>query len=37
MKDRTLLDSFPRTRFVPASNDDYRPIVETAKAIGLID
>ncbi len=37
MKDRALLASFPRKSFVPASNDDYRPIVETAKAIGLID
>lgn len=32
-----LLASFPRQGFVPASNDDYSPIEETAKAIGLLD
>ncbi|MDH3280558.1 MAG: putative selenate ABC transporter substrate-binding protein, partial [Gammaproteobacteria bacterium] len=31
------LASFPRQGFIPASNDDYRPILETGKAIGLID
>lgn len=37
MKDRDLLDAFPRKSFVPADNSDYRPIKETAKSIGLID
>lgn len=37
MKDKALLDAFPRKSFVPATNDDYKPIEETAKAIGLID
>lgn len=37
MKDRALLDAFPRKSFVPATNDDYKPIVNTAKSIGLID
>jgi phosphonate transport system substrate-binding protein len=37
MKDRNLLDSFPRRSFVPASNDDYQAILDTAKSIGLID
>ena len=37
MKDRRLLDAFPRKSFVPAGNGDYRPILDTAKAIGLID
>ena len=32
-----LLESFPRRSFVPAENADYQPIVDTAKAIGLID
>ncbi len=32
-----LLEAFPRRSFVPASNDDYQPIVDTAKAIGLLD
>ncbi len=37
MKDEDLLGSFPRKSFVPASNADYQPIEDTAKAIGLID
>lgn len=37
MKDKELLASFPREKFVPASNADYAPIYETAKSIGLID
>jgi len=37
MTDKNLLASFPRESFVPASNQDYAPIKNTAKAIGLID
>ncbi len=37
MQDPDLLASFPRQSFVPAGNDDYGPIEETAKAIGLLD
>lgn len=37
MKDRALLDAFPRQSFVPASNNDYQPILDTGKSIGLID
>lgn len=37
MKDPDLLASFPRQSFIPASNDDYTPIENTARAIGLID
>lgn len=37
MKDESLLTSFPRKSFVPASNDDYAPIERTGKAIGLLD
>lgn len=37
IKNPDLLASFPRQGFIPASNDDYRPILETGKAIGLID
>lgn len=37
MKDRNLLDSFPRESFVPASNSDYEPIERVAKAIGMLD
>ena len=37
MKDPELLKSFPRTSFISASNEDFLPIEETAKAIGLLD
>lgn len=37
MKDKDLLATFPRESFVPASNADYAPIEETAKAINLLD
>jgi len=37
MKDPELLASFPRARFISASNDDYKPIEDTARAIGLLD
>jgi phosphonate transport system substrate-binding protein len=37
MKDEDLLASFPRQSFIPASNADYAPIENTARAIGLID
>jgi len=35
--DPDLLASFPRKSFVPATNADYQPILDTAKAIGLLD
>lgn len=37
MNDPDLLASFPRQSFIPASNSDYAPIENTARAIGLID
>lgn len=37
LDDPELLKSFPRSGFVPASNDDYEPIRETAEAIGILD
>jgi phosphonate transport system substrate-binding protein len=37
MTDKELLSSFPRQSFVPATNADYTPIEETAKAINLLD
>ncbi|NQW00493.1 MAG: putative selenate ABC transporter substrate-binding protein [Rhodospirillales bacterium] len=37
LKDDDLLASFPRKSFIPASNADYQPIVDVAKAIKLID
>jgi phosphonate transport system substrate-binding protein len=35
--DPVLLNAFPREKFIPASNDDYAPIEETAAEIGLLD
>lgn len=37
MNDPALLDSFERSKFIPASNKDYAPIENTAKSIGLLD
>lgn len=37
MKDPALLAAFPRSAFVPASNRDYEPILDTARTIGIID
>lgn len=37
MKDPVLLQAFPRTSFVPASNADYVPIEKTAISIGIMD
>ena len=35
--DPDLLQAFPRSRFIPATKDDYEPIVRVGKDIGLID
>lgn len=32
-----LLESFPRSGFIPASNNDYEPIRKTAREIGILD
>ncbi|MCH8888435.1 MAG: putative selenate ABC transporter substrate-binding protein [SAR324 cluster bacterium] len=37
MKDRELLESFPRKGFIPAKNEDYLPILAIGKKIGLLD
>ena len=37
IEDEALLQAFPRKSFVPASNEDYGPILDTAKEIGLVD
>lgn len=37
MKDPQLLAAFPRSAFISAKNSDYKPILETAKKIGLLD
>ena len=37
MKDPDLLASFPRSGFIPASNADFQPVLDTAREIKLID
>ncbi|OZB12885.1 MAG: putative selenate ABC transporter substrate-binding protein [Marinobacter sp. 34-60-7] len=37
LDDPKLLESFPRSGFIPASNDDYEPIRKVATEIGIID
>ena len=37
MKDPALLESFPRSEFIPATNAEFESIERTAKEIGLID
>ncbi len=37
LNDKAVLASFPRKSFVPATNADYVPILETGQAIGLMD
>ncbi|WP_235937510.1 putative selenate ABC transporter substrate-binding protein [Marinobacter caseinilyticus] len=37
LDDKALLESFPRTSFIPASNDDYEPIRKVAEQIGILD
>ncbi len=37
LKDKTILDAFPRSGFIPAKNADFQPILDTARKIGIID
>ena len=37
MEDEVLLNSFPRSGFIPVSNDAYTPIEVVGKQIGIID
>ena len=37
MRDPKLLEAFPRSAFVPASNSDYAPIEKTAVSLGIMD
>lgn len=37
LEDKTILDAFPRTKFIKATNKDFEPVLNTAKSIGLID
>ncbi|MEH6473804.1 MAG: putative selenate ABC transporter substrate-binding protein [Halopseudomonas sp.] len=35
--DPELLNAFPRSRFIKATNDDFKPVEDVARSIGLID
>ena len=37
MNDPELLASFPRSGFIPATNDDFEPVRQVAKQVGLLD
>lgn len=37
LDDKALLESFPRSSFIPASNSDYEPISNIAEQIGILD
>ena len=37
LKDPELLNAFPRSRFIEASNADFEPVEQVARSIGLID
>lgn len=37
IKNKAILDGFPRSKFVPADNNTYQAIEQTAKEIGLLD
>lgn len=37
MDDPELLETFPREGFIPAANEDYEPIREIGKEIGILD
>lgn len=37
MDDPELLAAFPREAFIPAANEDFQPIEDTAKELGLIE
>ena len=37
LDDPELLNNFPRSSFIPASNSDYQAIEDTAEKIGILD
>ncbi|RXJ90764.1 putative selenate ABC transporter substrate-binding protein [Arcobacter sp. CECT 8983] len=37
IKDEKILNAFPRSGFIKASNKDFEPVLETGRNIGLID
>lgn len=37
IKDKKILDAFPRSAFIKATNKDFQPVLDTAREIGLVD
>ena len=37
LRDPELLARFPRKRFIPADNSDFRPILDTAHELDLVE
>ena len=37
LKDKTILDAFPRAGFIPTTNEDFQPVLDLAREVGLID
>lgn len=37
LKDKKILEAFPRSGFIKATNADFKPILDVGKEIGLID
>lgn len=37
IKDKKILGAFPRSAFIKATNDDFQPVLDTAREIGLVD
>ncbi|AXH12051.1 putative selenate ABC transporter substrate-binding protein [Halarcobacter bivalviorum] len=37
IKDEKILNAFPRSGFIKASNKDFEPVLETGRKIGIID
>ncbi len=37
IKDEKILNAFPRSGFIKATNEDFAPILDTARKLGLVD
>jgi len=37
LKDKNILDAFPRSGFIKATNADFQPVLDVAREIGLVD
>lgn len=37
IEDKEILDAFPRSKFIKATNEDYKPVLDVARSIGLVD